>query len=694
MVDAIDNHLIAALDDPLTFAYEADTASRPSLRHTPAPIKLTRIGPHLACIAITDQSAYRDTAFLTRLSQTIDSLGEADRLIVDARWSSTDVGADDFPGDWLRLWADSSMLMGRRVSRQHLGWTENPRADNYQEHWLSEAPTAMAPVERVRRRAVRTPTVVLVNRTSYMQMEYELDALQSVGAVKVALEKRGAPSGDFILSYPGGLRVRMNAAMLVSRSGSLGSRPDFVTAEPIRPSDLPALTDRLLDPSARPPRPPAFSFSIARPSAGPQVTNLNRIQRLHDVFLVWTVIEHLYPDRDVISDWPRQLPAWIAQAEAADTPRAFWLVLQRMATTLNDGHGSVSGVGRYAPQTDSAFAAMIPARLARVAGGKIAVVQLARVDDPSAPDGRSLEANPFKLGDEVVRIDGKAIDAIAAEWPPLIPSSTPGHLERELSMQGYLGTLGPARSRAHVEVQTAGGTRTIDVARNHRGWGSTLKPPGRLEGNIGYLPLRGITDSRMLDSLEREFQNTDGLVIDDREYGYLRDGFMPYLLEGWLWDLPMPASSWEVPVADFQHGVLNIGRAKFQSQPFVPSEYNTTGAVYRKPLVVLIGPLHSEPESIPRAIRDTKRGLLIGTGTGGMTGNADVISLPGGGRFQFTGMTILNPDGTRYNRVGVLPDVPVESTVEGLRAGRDEVLDAGIAALRQLIAAERAKSRD
>jgi C-terminal processing protease CtpA/Prc len=51
----------------------------------------------------------------------------------------------------------------------------------------------------------------------------------------------------------------------------------------------------------------------------------------------------------------------------------------------------------------------------------------------------------------------------------------------------------------------------------------------------------------------------------------------------------------------------------------------------------------------------------------------------------FTGMRVKFGDGSRFQNVGILPDVPAAPTVEGIRAGKDEVLDKGIEVLRRLV---------
>ena len=46
---------------------------------------------------------------------------------------------------------------------------------------------------------------------------------------------------------------------------------------------------------------------------------------------------------------------------------------------------------------------------------------------------------------------------------------------------------------------------------------------------------------------------------------------------------------------------------------------------------------------------------------------------------MFTGMRVLNRDDSTHHGIGIVPDVPVERTVEGIRAGRDELLERAVA---------------
>jgi C-terminal processing protease CtpA/Prc len=75
------------------------------------------------------------------------------------------------------------------------------------------------------------------------------------------------------------------------------------------------------------------------------------------------------------------------------------------------------------------------------------------------------------------------------------------------------------------------------------------------------------------------------------------------------------------------------------------------------------------------------RVTFVGSLTAGTDGNVTFIRLPRGGGFRFTGMRVLHGDGRRFQNIGIIPDVPAEPTVVGIAAGRDEALEAAIAAL-------------
>jgi len=67
--------------------------------------------------------------------------------------------------------------------------------------------------------------------------------------------------------------------------------------------------------------------------------------------------------------------------------------------------------------------------------------------------------------------------------------------------------------------------------------------------------------------------------------------------------------------------------------------------------------------------------IKIGSTTSGADGNVSTIDLPGNITMYFTGLGTYYPDGTQTQRVGIIPDIEVKPTIEGIRNGIDEVLE-------------------
>jgi C-terminal processing protease CtpA/Prc len=98
---------------------------------------------------------------------------------------------------------------------------------------------------------------------------------------------------------------------------------------------------------------------------------------------------------------------------------------------------------------------------------------------------------------------------------------------------------------------------------------------------------------------------------------------------------------------------------------------------YAGKVVVLVDEVSvSQAEYTAMALRASKRTRIVGSRTAGADGNISGFQLPGGLGTAISGLGVFYPDGKPTQRVGIVPDVVVTPTVAGIRAGRDEVLEA------------------
>jgi carboxyl-terminal processing protease len=113
---------------------------------------------------------------------------------------------------------------------------------------------------------------------------------------------------------------------------------------------------------------------------------------------------------------------------------------------------------------------------------------------------------------------------------------------------------------------------------------------------------------------------------------------------------------------------------------------------YQGRLAILAdGGCFSACEDFVMPFKDNGRAIVVGETTGGSTGQPYVVELGDGMQAIVGSKREMLPDGSRFEGVGIRPDVEISPTVEDLRAGRDVELEAARARL--LAPAERPGGR-
>jgi hypothetical protein len=201
---------------------------------------------------------------------------------------------------------------------------------------------------------------------------------------------------------------------------------------------------------------------------------------------------------------------------------------------------------------------------------------------------------------------------------------------------------------------------------------------GWLSDNIGYLNIQG-TDSqkdtqRALDKILSELQNTQALIIDLRgHYGGM--DAVSQLVAGYF--------SQETKLYMTSRKRNGPGHNDFTS---VNEWYvRPAGAApYTKPVYVLTSRFtQSAGETLTLALKELSHVTFLGdTTAGGLSDNPN-FELPNGWIFSVSVGDYRAADGTSYEGKGIPPDQFVRTDKEDLLAGKDPVLEQGIARARQ-----------
>lgn len=411
---------------------------------------------------------------------------------------------------------------------------------------------------------------------------------------------------------------------------------------------------------------PIFANELAYPTSGAPDSGF----RLLALFRLWNIIEYWFPYRDQLDqDWSAVLEEFVPRMVSATDLDSYLLDLLAFVVRIGDGHANLGGAFEVRPPVGDC---RWPLRVRFVEGHPT----VARIDTraPLAPAG-------IEVGDVIVTIDGRPVGALVDEWMPYYAGSNPGSRLRAVARSMPRGECGPSS----LEIERSGENRTIEIERTTGGAG--LQPPHdrpgptfqRLSDQIAYLKLSTVKAAEV-DSYLEQAAGTVGLVIDLRNYP---SDFVVFALGGRLVDEA-------TPFARFTRGEAANPGAFTWTEPLKLAKGRPA---YPGKVAILVNEVAlSSAEYHAMALRAGPRAVVVGSPTAGADGNVSPIPLPGGFQTMISGIGVFYPDETPTQRVGIVPDIVARPTIEGIRAGRDEVLEA---ALRHLLGptADEAKIR-
>jgi hypothetical protein len=186
-----------------------------------------------------------------------------------------------------------------------------------------------------------------------------------------------------------------------------------------------------------------------------------------------------------------------------------------------------------------------------------------------------------------------------------------------------------------------------------------------LSPEVAYLKLSTIKADDLPAYFDRA-RHTKGLIVDIRNYP---SAFMPFLMGSYFAASPTAFVTFTLP------DLKNPGAFRFAQKPLISPGQNH----YSGKLVILVDETtQSQAEYTAMALRAMPNAVVIGSTTAGADGNVSPIPLPGNLSTMISGLGVFYPDRRPTQRVGIVPDLRVQPTVNGLAEGRDEVVEAAI----------------
>jgi C-terminal processing protease CtpA/Prc len=390
--------------------------------------------------------------------------------------------------------------------------------------------------------------------------------------------------------------------------------------------------------------------TVKLPDAGYQLLALYRF---------WNIIEYWFPYRDVIGGpWDDVLTTFIPRIALAADSDTYKRELMALIARVNDTHANLWSSLDVRPP-----------------GGACRIPVVTRfIQDKAVVTGYSQAASAtatgLHIGDVIEAIDGVAVPALVERWAPYYAASNEPTRLRDIAQsmtRGACGavTLRVTRPAGTLDVNTqrtsesgppGGGRRTNDRA------GETFQ---KLSPDVAYLKLSSVQSAQAAKYVESA-AGTKGLIIDIRNYP---SEFVVFAVGSRLVDRP-------TPFARFTHGdPANPGA--FHWGP--PVSLEPALPRYGGKIVILVDEVSlSQSEYTAMAFRSAPNATVVGSTTAGADGNVSRVPLPGGLGSMISGIGVFYPDKRPTQRIGIIPDIEARPTIEGIRSGRDEVVEAAL----------------
>ena len=273
---------------------------------------------------------------------------------------------------------------------------------------------------------------------------------------------------------------------------------------------------------------------------------------------------------------------------------------------------------------------------------------------------------PLQVGDVILKLDGTDIKEVEENRKKYI--SVPND-EKLLNRLGtYLLRSQDEEMEITVLRDEKEQTYTVKGTTQYKYFARTIETSHEiLDGNIGLinpgaLP-KGNTGT-VVQQIMNDLRDTDGLIVDLRQYP--SDTNMHTFLSMYL------------QRAGTVYNIMTVP-GTFTKQKMVSMGVTPAIFYYEKLVVVLMDELSvSNSEFSIMDLRTGDHVVVLGNNSLGTDGDITELPLPNGNILWFTSCSVYTPEMGQTQRIGLTPDIEVYPTVEGIKEGRDEMLEAAV----------------
>jgi len=373
--------------------------------------------------------------------------------------------------------------------------------------------------------------------------------------------------------------------------------------------------------------------------------------RFLNLFKYWNIVEYFFPYKYMTDQpWNEVLSEMIPKFQQVTNVTEYHLAMLELVTKTNDTHAYF-----LTEYTTDYF------------GKKWAPFIYKIIDDRAVIMGFYSDSlarlNNLHIGDVITHVNEKNISSVISETYKYIPASN------ETSKLTYThNILFNSNSDSIIiqivrnDVQELKSVATYDFKEFN--FSRPIEDKWKiLDRNIGYVNTAYISGKDNV-SVINKLKDCEAIIFDFRNGTMANLGianqlskekrvFAKYLIP----DTTYPGKYY------WEEGTISGKKNNYNGKVIVLVNQNTL----------------SQAEFIVMSIQAAGGNVTtIGSQTAGADGNVSRYDFLGGFKTQISGIGIYYPDGTPSQRTGVKIDIEIHPTIQGIREGRDEVLEAAL----------------
>lgn len=372
--------------------------------------------------------------------------------------------------------------------------------------------------------------------------------------------------------------------------------------------------------------------------------------RLLALFRYWNQVEYFFPYKyQMDRDWNKTLEVLLTKFLNAGTEQEYHLAMLELTTSIDDSHGQF-----ITQQTNQYYGYHFAPVKLKMLGN--CVIVSAMYDEPLA------KKDDWQAGDILTAVEGIPVSKIIKERLKYMPGSNKPAKYRGLE----ISLLNGSTTSTEIEILRAGKLQKKSVSRYLKSKFKKEIPDAvswkMLDDNIGYVNME-ILERDEVSQIMEGFKSTKAIIFDIRNYP-----------KGTLEPIANEINTQSRPFVKFTIPDLNYPGKYTWNKPLEIGKKNPDA--YKGWVILLANEdTQSHAEFTLMALQTAPDVTVIGSQTAGADGNIVSVPFVGGFYTYFSGIGVYYPDGRQTQRIGIVPDIEVKPTLEGLKAGKDEVLE-------------------